>query len=423
MITYYKEKYKLYLKRKSNEYISLSFKSSSKISTFVSKLKVLNNQTGELFPVKYDFMKIQKDNYLWFNFVSTYMQNLAQKDSKRAVFVTLTLPSEYHKYKTLKNGSHILNDKYSKDINSGYKKLNESFRHLYNNFMINRKKVKTMYLKVIEPHKDFTPHLHAVIFIDDSQIDKFKNHFENTIKLFELGVQYDFTVLDSVQASVSYIMKYVKKSMFDDKESTVRVIDGWKKQNKIRMFTHSQIEVKRYFFKIISRYVDLASDLSGYSILENLENKISLDLKYYDDSGLYKSKVLFNSSSDIKVYIRKKKNNRKDLSKYIEISDLYHHWTNIEDFLLELKKFDFDLIDLVRYYYEFYSDSPELYYLSSDYDYNHFFRSLEFNFFKDMFENYVFEYIEEFKTSYKITDFVIYDNGIKLYDLNDYELY
>ncbi len=415
-----KETYNEFVKRKTNEYISLSLKTSSKISSFVSKLRVINKTSGEFFPVVYDFMNIQKDNYLWFNFVSTYMQNKAIKQNKKAVFVTLTLPSEFHKFKTLKNGCHVRNKKFT-FLSDGYKKLNESFRHLYHNFIIDRKKVKTTYLRVIEPHKDFTPHLHGIIFLSEDEIPAFKNHLQNTIKTFSLGVQYDFEVLDSVQASVSYIMKYVKKSMFSENELSVRIIDGWKKENKIRMFTHSQISVKRYFFSLISKHIDLSSE-GNYSILENFEKRVSVSIKYVFEGEIYREDNLFNSDSENKVYIVKEKIKKIDFEKYILISESYGHWTLVSDFIADLKKIDFDFIGLVRYYYEFYADSPELYYLSSDFDYEHFFLSMDFDFFKDLFENYVYDNIEVRKLSYKIKDFKIYSSGLCLYDKKEFEL-
>lgn len=414
------ETYQNFLKRKTNEYITRSLRTSSKISSFVSKLKVVNKTSGELFPVTYDFMKIQKDNYLWFNFVSTYMQNKAIEQNKRAVFVTLTLPSKYHKFKTLKNGCHIKNKKFI-NTSDGYKKLNESFRHLYNNFMIERKKVKTSYLRVIEPHKDFTPHLHGIIFLSENEILPFKKHLQNTIKTFVLGEQYDFEILKSVNASVSYIMKYVKKSMYSHNESSVRLLDGWRKENKIRMFTHSQISIKRYFFTLISKHIDLSSD-GNYSILENLEKKVYVSIKYICEDKIYREVNLFNSESETKVYIVKEKIKNIDFEKYILISESYRHWTLVSDFIADLKKIDFDFIDLVRYYYKFYPESPELYYLSNDYDYEKFLLSMDFIFLKELFENYIYDNIKDRKISYKIKDFKIYSSGVCLYDKKEFEL-
>ncbi len=405
-------------------YLNMSLKSSSKIESYIKKIKILNNKTGEIHQVKYDFMQIQKNNYLWYNFVSTYLQNKCIKDGLKAVFITLTNDSDLHRYKQLKSGKHIENPLFTNERDS-YKSLNNAFRVLYNEFRINRKNIKTTFLRVVEPHKDFTPHLHGIIFLKEKEIPFLKEHLNNTIKRFKLGAQHDFTVLKDTEASVSYILKYVKKSINSDKEADSRVIDGWKKSNKIRMFTSSQIPISREVYKIVSRFVNLKNeDDSKYSILENLEDRISLNVEYFDCGTLYKSKKLFNDDSRYLVSLKKKRIINKDISSYLAISNNYNYYVHLDNFFEDLDSIDFDYESMHKYLYE-YDHIGKLHYCSSDFDFKLYFRYFEFEDFKELYENYIHDCILDKKYSYKIIDFKIFDKEkeVYLYDKMDYELF
>jgi len=423
------QKYKNYndfINKKKFVYLKKSLSASNKVQNFVSKLTVLNNKTGELFPVKYDFMKIQRDNYLWYNFVSTYIQDNAIKEGLKAVFVTLTLDGNFHPYKTLKNGKHIYNENYVLN-NNGYKILNSAFRALYNNFRINDKKIKLSFLRVIEPHKDFTPHLHGILFLKNEQIEYLRHHLDNTINRFELGKQFDFTILENTSASVSYILKYVKKTINSSEETQSRIIDGWKKDNKIRMFTSSRISVSREIYRVVSRFVPLKSDNKSYSILKNLEKRISLELSYHKIENAkkveYKHKKLFNHKARYKVVVKKRKIEYKNTEIYTKLLVMREHWTHYTDLFNDLDAIDFNFQELHEFFYEYYLQG-DLYYVAPDYDFKTFFRYMDFRDFVDLFNNYIELYCFQKRSSYKIDDFTIYDTVEKtyLYDKKDFSL-
>ena len=154
------------------------------------------------------------------------------------IFITLTLPSSYHQFKQSTNG-HIVNPKWDgTTVTDSYKKLVSIFREVYNGFTIRSgNKVvhqKVVYSRVIEPHKDFTPHLHAVVYVEDSVA--FKRHFDNVVDSNELE-QVDFETLDSASYSIAYLLKYVSKSISGDDS----YIEGWKRVHKIVMVRTSNL--------------------------------------------------------------------------------------------------------------------------------------------------------------------------------------
>ena len=342
--------YNRFLLKKEQYYYDYSLKLSERSKKYLSHIFVVDKYNdNNRFPVKYDFFYEYKNNYLWYLFVSDYLQKQAQRDKKVAIFITATLPSEFHPYKTM-NKKHIKNKKYSnRTIYEGYRKLQDFFRYLYSSFKVNRKSVRFKFVRVIEPHKDFTPHLHAVIFLDKEHIKQFKKHFENSLELYSLGEQYKFEVINNIQASVSYLLKYIRKSFNSDDERAARVIDGWKRANKIRVFSNSQIPVTREIYKIVSRFLKLTplelrdrGVFNHYNILEVFEQVVSYSVDYYDENGnLYNRKdhTAINKTRAF-VKIKKQRLKNKDFKEYsmlLSAIDLYNNVNNV-------KKLDYDLI-------------------------------------------------------------------------------
>ncbi len=133
------------------------------------------------------------------------------------VFVTLTLPSEYHPKKTLRNGKIIDNPRFIDDEDhssrSGARELSRMFNRIqqlraYRDIPKDQK----VYFRVYEPHKDGTPHLHASIFIPEDCVEAFVKSASNWCKKYGIE-QYKFET--DIKNPVAYLMKYILKT-FDD---------------------------------------------------------------------------------------------------------------------------------------------------------------------------------------------------------------
>ena len=437
--------YNRFLLKKEQYYYDYSLKLSEKSKKYLSHIFVVDKyDDNNRFPVKYDFFNEYRNNYFWYLFVSDYLQKQSQRDKKIAIFLTATLPSEYHPYKTIMNKKHIKNKKYSdKTIREGYRKLQDFFRYLYSSFKVNRKSVKLKFVRVIEPHKDFTPHLHAVIFIDKEYIEQFKKHFENSLELYSLGEQYKFEVINNIQASVSYLLKYIRKSFNSDDERTARIFDGWKRANKIRVFSSSQIPVTREIYKIVSRFLKLTplelqdrGVFNHYNILEVFEQVVSYNVDYYDEKGkLYNRKQ--HTANDKKharafVEIKKQRLKNKDFKEYsrlLSAIDLYNNVKKLDYDLIfsELYKLSIDLKELHDYFCVDYCNY-RIAYISDNYDYKQFFMYLNKQDFIDLLEDYIFTQCGFSKYRYKIIDIKVmlfYDDlsdYILVYDKQDYKV-
>jgi len=160
------------------------------------------------------------------------------------VFITLTLPSEYHELKQDgRSGALVPNPKFAgHSVHQGYKYLLKAFRSLYKEYKrrVDGKHVQyaIKYSRVVEPHKDGTAHLHAVIYVQDAK--HFRKHFDSVVSFNKLN-QVDFEVLSKTKHSLTYLLKYVAKTIGGKNA----YIMGWKKVNRIVMVRTSNAPFTR----------------------------------------------------------------------------------------------------------------------------------------------------------------------------------
>lgn len=172
------------------------------------------------------------------------------------VFITLTLPSHWHPKKTYK-GRLIRNKQFAgrKYITTikGYKILNCHVKQKFNGLTFepvldfsqtvdfytprnasaelsemfkklrddrsykNIEKDDRVYLRVTEPHKDGTPHLHISLFVP---ADKVESIVKACNRLFPAPLS---KVETNVQSPISYLMKYILKTLDDLREDSDKI--------------------------------------------------------------------------------------------------------------------------------------------------------------------------------------------------------
>ena len=176
-----------------------------------------------------------------------------EKDLKN-IFITLTLPSHWHKQKTFKNRL-VTNKKYSgrkyiatinkvKFLNchviqrvplieplldftntidkftphNASKELSKMLKQLFNERSyrsINND--DRCYFRVTEPHKDGTPHVHMSLFVPADKVQSIVNSIS---RLFPAPLS---KIETNVESPVKYLMKYVLKTLDDLREDTNKI--------------------------------------------------------------------------------------------------------------------------------------------------------------------------------------------------------
>ena len=224
-----------------------------KTKKFLSNLTLFNKNTGEIKNIEYDRTWKANQSYLFKTFVMDDIRYQADSMGLVPIFITVTLPSAYHPYNTDNEGSRHFNKKYKGySIKEGADRLQEFSRALINNFKVNRKRVNTKYVRVVEPHKSMVAHNHLIVWVEAEHIEAFKHHYYNTIALFNFNFKgQDYKELNSkeTRGTTVYLLKYVNKTLKGEND----VIEGWLTVNGIkRVMTNSRPSLSQVIFKRIS---------------------------------------------------------------------------------------------------------------------------------------------------------------------------
>ncbi|MBV5278120.1 MAG: replication endonuclease [Campylobacteraceae bacterium] len=138
------------------------------------------------------------------------LETIAKKRDLKPIFMTLTLPSEFHKFKTTKSGKQIKNPTYNgTNPKESVKVLTKMYAKLRQDRSLKElSKEERIYFRVNEPHKDGTPHTHILMFIPSDRIERVKKAYE---RLYDNRANDIQVVTDDINNSVAYVMKYVNK--------------------------------------------------------------------------------------------------------------------------------------------------------------------------------------------------------------------
>jgi len=264
----------------------LSKEKEEKQVNFIDTLRVLNNKTGEIFQLSYDLQNEYRKTYIDLIQKSIFITSESEKQNlDSCLFITLTLNSQFHKYKQNTDKTEIIENKNYRNysVKDSYKKLNETMRNMYNEFNKNdkyRNKIDYKFVKVIEQHKTLSPHLHLLLFVNsedvsrvieiverkinytDKQIIKTKDN--NKIRYnsnYKKNVNNDIGRVEieqirDIKKGVGYLSKYIKKQFTTENKEDLHLLDGWKRDNKIRLITTSNINIPKYVYKRINNLID-----------------------------------------------------------------------------------------------------------------------------------------------------------------------
>ena len=230
--------------------------------------------------------------------------------------------------------------------------LNDSFREIYKNFRVNRQFKKIYYCKVFEPHKNFTPHLHAILYVKSEFKEALIQHIKNIIKKNELGKSFDIEEIQDLAKSSSYLLKYVRKNTNAKAEESFRVFNGWKKAHKIRVFTCSILAgLERFLYKKIKNNTSITRDLKENPIIKIL-NECNIEITTTcKTTKQVKTKINKVDNAKFSIEVQKERVQTKDKKELDSIKDFIETLENdflycakndklLEDCLLDSSKFD-----------------------------------------------------------------------------------
>lgn len=315
---------KLYAELQENIkfYINHSILKENKQKSYLRNTGFLNKKSGEYLSIDYDFEKKYKEYSRISEQRALTIQELARRKEFCSVFITLTLPSQYHPFKSITTSKGRLYVEENKEfafnsikeaVSCGYKELNSIYQIFYKRVK-NYTKNDLYYVKAIENHQTTIPHLHLVLYFPLEHFEMVKTTFSRVIEHFELN-RIDFEEV-SFKENINYASKYLLKYIIKDLNNSsdilkARILDGWKRYHKIRVLTTSLLPLNVMVYKKIYKSVSFTEknrinfriDDKIITLKEKIDMKcqeLGLPLYlYFQDNFFIEKTILKNSNKEI----------------------------------------------------------------------------------------------------------------------------
>ncbi len=180
------------------------------------------------------------------------LQREADKENLIPIFLTITLPSEFHpmKQKSKYNKTLIKNPRYNgtnpREATKILTKMITKLRH--DRSLKELSKNQRMYYRVNEPHKDGTPHAHILLFIPEDRIQRVEKSFKH------LYNQKSNKFVKDIKSAKNYIMKYINKTLPKSKEQLTqddKYLNAWYIKHRINRFSSSRSTAPMYLYRLL----------------------------------------------------------------------------------------------------------------------------------------------------------------------------
>ena len=270
-------------------------------SNFLQYSYVVNNQSGERFSLKDCIVSSNHSPQRYYGEIQNRINTLEREAINAGltpVFLTMTLPSEYHEMKTM-YGKLVANPKFNGTTpKEAVKVLTKQWGKLRQDRSLKElSKHQRMYYRVNEPHQDGTPHTHILLFIPKDQIDRveiaFKRLFNKNGNKFE----------KNIRSASSYIMKYINKTLPMSRDHITEqdhYLNAWYVKHRVNRFCSSRSMAPMYLYRLLHKRYTLFA-LTQVRKGNSLEIFVRLDdekiMEIWDDGEL-----LFIRSENITVH-------------------------------------------------------------------------------------------------------------------------
>lgn len=349
---------KLYAELQDNIkfYINHSILKENKQKSYLKNTGFLNKKSGEFLSIDYDFEKKYKEYSKISEQRALTIQELARRNEFCSVFITLTLPSKFHPFKSISTSKGRLYIEENKDfafssikeaVSCGYKELNNIYQTFYKRVK-NYVKDDLYYVKAIENHQTTIPHLHLVLYFPLEKFDFVKAVFKRVVEHFELN-RIDFEEV-SFKENINYASKYLLKYIIKDLNNSndilkARIIDGWKRYHRIRVLTTSLLPLNVMVYKKIYKSVSFVEkNKINFKIddkIVSMKEKIDIECRrvglpiylYFQDNFFIEKTILKNSNRKITML-----GERDSLFRVKLTSEKNAKYYKIKDFNVSYKK-------------------------------------------------------------------------------------
>lgn len=322
------QKDKLYKEIQDNieYYYKLSIEKEQKQKCFLKRLKVFSSREKNFIGLDYNFEKKYKEySRLTHQKISTIEQikDGMGEDGYVSLFFTITLPSSFHPFKSIayrdnkrlytKRNEEFAFNSVSEACRDGYKFLNNLFNKMYKRFKYYSKDIK--YVRSIEPHTTLLPHMHCLVYVPADKYNEIVSVYKNIVNYYNLSRTDMETVnlRDNLSCASRYILKYIVKTLNDNSDYfEARVLDGWKRANKIRLLTHSQLPLnqeiyKKMYYSITNVRKNRIFSKKDYKLqlakreIDQIVRTLGISYYYFFQKNLYLEQKIFEADNCSKI--------------------------------------------------------------------------------------------------------------------------
>ena len=271
-------------------------------SDFLNYSYIQNNSTGQQFSLKDCIISSNHSPNRYYGEIQNRINTLEKEATEQnltPVFLTLTLPSEFHMMKTTKKGNLVKNPKYNgTEPKEAVKILTKMWGKLRQDRSLKElSKLQRMYYRVNEPHKDGTPHTHILLFIPKDRITRVAKAFNHLFNPKTNKFEKD------IKSATSYIMKYINKTLpMSKKEITKQdeYLNAWYIKHRINRFCASRSTAPMYLYRMLHHKFTL------YALTQVQKHNSLKILTYIDDDKIMEiwdnEELLFMRNENISIH-------------------------------------------------------------------------------------------------------------------------
>lgn len=338
------QKNRLYKEIEDNKkfYYQLSIEKEQKQKSYLKRLKVFNS--NDEINMSYEWEKKYKEySHLTTQKIST-IEAMSKEKGYVPLFITITVPSSYHPFKSIsyRNGKRLYTrvnpdfkfDTVNEAIRESYLFLNSLFKIMYKRIKHFTKK-EIMYVKSIESHTTLIPHLHCLIFVPIHYVDSVRGVYKRILEYYNLqrADLETVSIKDDINYASRYILKYITKTLSSGSDYyEARILDGWKRANKIRLLSHSLLPLNQQIYKKI--YYSF-TNIKKNKIFSKKEYKLETGKKEMDKQVATEGIPIYyffqqNSFLEQRIYEAGSKCSKTKKSKLSKLNSLFHIKLDVE---------------------------------------------------------------------------------------------
>lgn len=304
-------------------------KKLQKQDSFLNKNGVKDLSNGNVIPLKKIVFSAYHNPERYYSEIQNRVNTLveyAKEKNLKPLFMTLTLPSKYHKLKMIKSGMFIDNPKYEGYLESESKQeLTRMFARLRQDRSLKELgKDERVFFRITEPHEDGTPHSHILLFVPNNRVDRVIEAF-NRLFCKDTKANDIQNITSNINNAVAYIMKYINKTLPLAKKETLTAkeeyLHYWYSAHRITRFNSSNslapISIYRKMFDRLTlkaltkvykqKELEVSQDIDTKAVLE-IKDKITGTIYYQKNINAH----VYNIELDIELA------NNRSLAKLIK---------------------------------------------------------------------------------------------------------